>query len=72
MTVKPGDRVVLAMRDLSRPWGLGYRTSDFTGTVIAVDKPGAPRGVEIQLDRPNGYPTCYATHEEIRLLEEPE
>jgi hypothetical protein len=37
------------------------------GTVRAVDLPGQPPGVKVDLDREiNGVWDCYATHRELR------
>ncbi len=46
--------------------GRARRTVHTPGVVIAIDKPGLPRGVEVRFDYPvNGVDTCYATHQEL-------
>lgn len=39
------------------------------GTVLAIDEPGLPPGVRVQLDRLIcGVDNCYATHDELTLV----
>ena len=65
---KVGDRVVWP-HEVKR--GRSYVTVRTSGTVIALDLPGVPRGVQVEFDSPiNGADgiftdTCYATYEEL-------
>ncbi len=64
MAWKPGDRVSLLL-----PTGPRHvpRYARVVGTVRAVDEPGMPPGVRVQLDYPvRGASDCYATHSELR------
>jgi hypothetical protein len=65
---KPGDRVIVRLPDRNlRQGGKGFRQVDVHGTVRAVDLPGQPPGVKVDLDREiNGVRDCYATHRELR------
>jgi hypothetical protein len=65
---KPGDRVIVRLPDKSLPAvGRGSRQVDVHGTVRAIDLPGLPPGVKVDLDREiNGVRDCYATHSELR------
>lgn len=61
---KPGDRVVI---DLSRHRRNEAHLLAVPGTVVAVDPPGLPAGVRIDLDfEVHGCRDCYATHSELR------
>lgn len=62
-----------------KPWRVGdrvtYRYRRFGaehhvhGTVIALDLPGLPTGVQVEFDEPDPHSdnatTCYATHREL-------
>ena len=69
---KPGDRVIVRLPDKRRQPRSGVRGGwsrdvDVHGTVRAVDLPGCPPGVKVDLDREiNGVRDCYATHSELR------
>lgn len=73
---KPGDRVIVRLPDqidrlpggsLLRKRRGTARDVDVHGTVRAVDLPGQPPGVKVDLDREiNGVRDCYATHAELR------
>ena len=67
---QPGDRVIVRLPDKRRQSGIrgGWsRDVDVHGTVRAVDLPGRPPGVKVDLDREiNGVRDCYATHRELR------
>jgi hypothetical protein len=67
---KPGDRVIVRLPDKVRLSGMrgGWsRDVDVHGTVRAVDLPGQPPGVKVDLDREiNGVRDCYATYGELR------
>jgi hypothetical protein len=60
---KPGDRVALTL-----PTGQRHRPNRqrVTGSVRAVDEPGLPSGVRVDLDAAvRGVTDCYATHDEL-------
>jgi len=60
---KPGDRVIVRLPHRSTP----VCDIDVCGTVRAVDLPGLPPGVKVDLDEQvNGVRDCYATHRELR------
>ena len=60
---KPGDRVIVRLPRKTTPVG----DIDVHGTVRAVDLPGLPPGVKVDLDEAvNGVRDCYATHSELR------
>jgi hypothetical protein len=63
---RPGDRVI-ARLPAGQATGYGRRHADVHGTVRAVDEPGLPPGVRVDLDdEVNGVRDCYATHGELR------
>jgi hypothetical protein len=58
-----GDRAVWPHRE---GHGKGRHTVRSAGTVIAVDLPNLPSGVDLRFDEPvSGVTTAYATHEEL-------
>jgi hypothetical protein len=63
----PGDRVQVRLPDKNGIKGRRNSRNWFSGTVRAVDPPGALPGVIVDLDHPvSGVRDCYATHAELR------
>ncbi len=66
----PGDQVRVRLPARDGLIGRRGRWQWFTGTVRAVDEPGARPGVRVDLDqRVNGAEDCYATHDELQRWE---
>lgn len=64
---KPGDRVTIRLKDTSGDYHRAGTNIVVHGVVRAIDEPGLPRGVRVDLDHPiSGISDCYATYSELR------
>ena len=67
---QPGDRVLVRLPDRHGLRGRVGSENWFPGTVRETDTGPRP-GVRVDLDHPvNGVSDCYATHEELRRMDE--